>query len=233
LAGAGLVGFAWPQAALAAGPPPASVSAPQAPKEAPKEAPQEAPALAIKNWSARKPVLLADGKLDWTAAPEFLHWRAAKSGEPVRGRVLGVHLTGPFADGAWSQHAGALMNLNHMVPVGQIIEFQFKARSVAGPKFLSVLRSWGGAKPWNAYPITTEWESYTVKLTPQFPTDIITFSLVPRAGGLQPYCAGHFELAEVQVLLAVEPNPAPSPQTGWSCDTFWTAGAATRCECHF
>jgi hypothetical protein len=160
------------------------------------------PAAHFVGWSARKPVV-KDGNIPaWEIAPEFLKWRDA---DPVAdgfaGRVLTVNLTGPFADGAWSQHAGALLRLDQEVPAKQSFTVRFKARSLSGSKYLSVLRSWGGATPWESTLITTEWKEYTITLTPTFPTDTLSFSLVPKAGQLQPYCAGSFELATVRVVI--------------------------------
>lgn len=158
------------------------------------------PAAHVVGWSARKPVV-KDGKIPaWEVAPEFLKWRdAVPATDGFAGRVLTVNLTGPFADGAWSQHAGALLRLDQEIPAQQPFTVRFKARSLSGSKNLSVLRSWGGAKPWNSIAIITEWQEYTVTLTPTFPTDTLSFSLVPKAGQLQPYCAGSFELAQVRV----------------------------------
>lgn len=154
------------------------------------------------HWTARKPVL-ADGKIaDWERAPEFLTWREATiDKDGFLGQVLTVNLTGPFADGAWSQHAGALMILSKEIPKGQPFTVSFKARSISGPKNLTVLRSWGGATPWETISITDEWKEYSVELTSTFPTDTLSFSLVPKAGRLQSYCKGSFELAQVQLTV--------------------------------
>lgn len=167
--------------------------------------------MAEARWNARKPVVV-DGKINgWEAAPEFLRWRKADATtDGFDGEVLTVNLTGPFADGAWSQHAGALFRLPREVPAGQPFTIGFKARSLTGSKNLTVLRSWGGSKPWNSIGITSQWATYRVTLTPQSPTDSVTFSLVPKAARLQPYCAGSFELGEVQV----EPSPTTAEQPG-------------------
>lgn len=158
------------------------------------------PAAHLVGWSARKPVV-KDGKiLAWEVASEFLKWRDADpAGDGFAGQVLTVNIAGPFAKGAWSQHAGALLRLDQELPAQQPFTVRFKARSLSGSKNLSVLRSWGGATPWNSIAITAEWQEYTVTLTPTFPTDTLSFSLVPKAGQLQPYCAGSFELAQVRM----------------------------------
>jgi len=158
-------------------------------------------------WSARKPMVV-DGKvIDWEAAPEFLHWRhAVPAIDGFSGEVLKINLTGPFAKGAWSQHAGALFSLGLNIPKGQAFVVSFKARSLKGPKNLTVLRSWGGAKPWKSITITDKWKSYQVVLTPEHSTDTVCFSLVPKTGGLQPYCAGTFELNDVKCELFFNEN---------------------------
>lgn len=161
------------------------------------------PAAHVVGWSARKPVV-SDGKITaWEIAPEFLTWRDADpAADGFSGQVLTVSLTGPFAEGAWSQHAGALLRLDQEVPAKEPFTVQFKARSLGGSQNLSVLRSWGGATPWNSIAITNAWQEYSVTLTPTFPTDTLSFSLVPKSGQLQPYCAGSFELAQVRVSIA-------------------------------
>ena len=160
------------------------------------------PAAHTVGWSARKPVV-KDGKIPaWEVAPEFLKWRDADpAADGFAGQVLTVTLAGPFADGAWSQHAGALLRLDQEVPAKQPFTVRFKARSLAGSKNLSVLRSWGGATPWESMAITPEWQEYAVTLTPEFTTDTLSFSLVPKAGRLQPYCAGSFELSQARVAV--------------------------------
>lgn len=155
-------------------------------------------------WSARKPVVRAGELAEWAPAPEFLAWRLAEpAADGFAGPVLTVSLTGPFHAGAWSQHAGALYALPRVVPAGQPFAMSFRARSVDGSPHLTVLRTWGGAKPWKSITISREWQAYRVVLTPAHETDSVTFSLVPKAGRLQPYCAGTFELAEVRC----EPRP--------------------------
>ena len=163
------------------------------------------PAAHLVGWSARKPVV-KDGKIPaWEVAPEFLKWRDADpAADGFAGQVLTVKLTGPFAKGAWSQHAGALLRLDQEVPAKQAFTVRFKARSLSGSKNLSVLRSWGGATPWESIAITPEWQEYAVTLTPEFPTDTLSFSLVPNAGRLQPYCAGSFELGSVRIETGSE-----------------------------
>ncbi len=122
------------------------------------------------------------------------------------GLILTVSLTGPFAEGAWSQHAGAIYALSKKAPAKQPVAVTFKARSLSGAKFLSVLRTWGGAKPWNSIPITKEWKTYRVVLTSKFEIETITFSLVPKKGRLQLYTKGSFELAYVECAFA-KPDP--------------------------
>lgn len=164
-------------------------------------------AMTSSRWNARKPVV-ADGKIiRWEAAPDFMEWRKADPvTEGFTGDVLKVNLTGPFAEGAWSQHAGALFAISQEIPAGQTFVISFKARSLTGAKFLSVLRTWGGSKPWESIPITDQWRDYRVVLTVQSPTDSVTFSLVSKAGRLQPYCAGSFELAEVKIETETSPS---------------------------
>ncbi len=151
-------------------------------------------------WRAQKPKI-ADGKIaEWEPAPEFLAWRQADSEQDgFNGEVLRVSLTGPFNKGAWGQHAGAIWQLPRMAPKGQAFTVRFKARSLEGPPHLSVLRTWGGARPWNTLEMTTEWQDYEITLMPQFDTTEITFSLAPKKGRLQPYCAGVFEVAGVTI----------------------------------
>lgn len=160
------------------------------------------PGLAAEKdcWSARKPSILEGKIAEWVPAPEFLGWRKADPAvDGFEGDVLAVTLSGPFHSGAWSQHAGALLTLPRTFQTGEAFEVRFKARSLSGPKYLSVLRSWGGAKPWSPIAITESWETYRVVLTPQMPTELLTFSLVPKPGGLQPYCAGSFEISGVAI----------------------------------
>lgn len=151
-------------------------------------------------WRAQKPVIV-DGRIaDWTSAPEFLEWRKA---DPDRdgfaGEVLTVTLTGPFHKDTWSQHAGALFALGRTFPKGQSFTVRFKARSLEGSRHLSVLRTWGGAKPWDTIEIGPDWKDYQVTIEPQADTESLTFSLAPKKGRLQPYCAGRFELARIEV----------------------------------
>ena len=159
-------------------------------------------AAEIDCWSARKPSILEGKIAEWLPAPEFLGWRKADPAvHGFEGEVLAVTLSGPFHSGAWSQHAGAIFTLPRTFQPEEAFEVHFKARSLTGPKYLSVLRSWGGAKPWSPIAITESWETYRVVLTPQMPTERLTFSLVPKPGGLQPYCAGTFEISGVAVSL--------------------------------
>lgn len=160
------------------------------------------PGLAAERdcWSARKPNIVGDRIAEWVPAPGFLCWRKADPAvDGFEGDVLTVTLAGPFHKDAWSQHAGALLTLPRTFRTGEAFEVRFKARSLSGPKYLTILRSWGGAKPWSPVPITESWEDYRVILTPQMPTELLTFSLVPKTGGLQPYCAGTFEISGVEV----------------------------------
>ena len=153
-------------------------------------------------WSARKPYIVGDKIAEWMPAPEFLGWRKADPAvDGFEGDVLAVMLSGPFHSGAWSQHAGAIFTPPRTFQPEEAFEVHFKARSLTGPKYLSVLRSWGGAKPWSPIAITESWETYRVVLTPQMPTELLTFSLVPKPDGLQPYCAGSFEISGVAVSL--------------------------------
>jgi len=151
-------------------------------------------------WSAQKP-MIEDGAIrKWVLAPEFLKWRAADPGEDgFAGRVLRVNLSGLFHSGAWSQHAGALYTLPRTISKGEPFTLHFMARSLEGAGFLTVLRTWGGAKPWESIPISSEWKDYAITLTPGFATERVTFSLVPKSGGLQPYAAGTFELYRVRL----------------------------------
>ncbi len=153
-------------------------------------------ALAVQAaWSAQKP-MIKDGAISaWVPAPEFLQWRAADPGEDgFAGRVLRVNVHGPFHSGAWSQHAGALYTLPRTIAAGEPFTLRFQARSLEGARFLTVLRTWGGAKPWESIPLTPQWKTYEVTLIPDVATEQVTFSLVPSKGGLQPYAAGQFEL---------------------------------------
>lgn len=151
-------------------------------------------------WCGQKPVVVDDKIVEWVEAPEFLSWRQA---DPERdgfsGLVVRVSLTGPFHQGAWSQHAGAIWQLPQMVPKGEPFTVRFKARSLEGPPHLTVLRAWGGAKPWETIGITNQWRDYEVTLEPQSDTTQVTFSLAPKKGRLQPYCAGVFEVAAVTI----------------------------------
>ena len=158
-------------------------------------------------WSARKPVVVEGKITGWEAAEEFLHWRNADPAiDGFSGQVLKINLTGPFAKGAWSQHAGALFSLEKKVSKGQPFMITFNARSLKGPKNLTVLRSWGGAKPWKTITITDKWQPYQIVLTSKNSTDTLCFSLVPKKGRLQPYCAGTFELNNVKCELVSSKN---------------------------
>ncbi len=162
----------------------------------------DAAAPRIQAWSTRKPAV-KDGKLvDWVPGPEFLAWRDAVARDGFTGKVLGVKLTGPFVTGALSQHAGALLLLEQPIPPYLPFTLTFKARSLTGSRNLSVHRSWGGSVPWDTITITPEWQDYVVPRVADHATEIITFSLAPKQGALQDYCAGTFELTDVQVTLA-------------------------------
>lgn len=152
-------------------------------------------------WRGQKPVV-AEGKIaHWAPAPEFLFWRQAElERDGFTGLVLRVSLTGPFIEGAWSQHAGAIWRLPREIPAGQPFTLRFRARSLEGSRHLTVLRTWGGTKPWDTIEIAADWRDYEVTLTPQSDTTQITFSLAPKKGRLQPYCAGVFELHGVALL---------------------------------
>jgi len=102
-------------------------------------------------WRGQKPIVRDDKLAGWEPAPEFLAWRSAHPAtDGFAGGVLTVTLSGPFHKGAWSQHAGALFTLPRTVPAGEPFTLRFKARSLAGSPNLSVLRTWGGAKPWQS-----------------------------------------------------------------------------------
>lgn len=160
------------------------------------------------DWSAQKPVVVDGAITGWTPAPEFLAWRQADPEQDgFSGPVLRVSLTGPFIKGAWSQHAGAIWQLPRAIPAGQAFTVRFKARRLEGSPHLTVLRTWGGAKPWATIEIDADWRDYEVTLEPQFDTDRITFSLVPRKGRLQPYCAGIFEVTGVTIVGTRESQP--------------------------
>ena len=155
-------------------------------------------------WNAHKPVVSGGHATAYVDAPEFLHWRQAdRSVDGFSGKVLTVTLTGPFADDAWSQHAGALFSWPRQIPIGQPFPVTFMARSLTGPKYLTVLRTWGGALPREPIPITSEWKTYHLVLTPESPTNSLTLSLVAGPSGLQTYCAGSFEISSI----VVDSNP--------------------------
>ncbi len=156
-------------------------------------------------WRGQKPVVV-DGKIaDWAPAPEFLSWRQAeREQDGFAGPVLRVALAGPFIAGAWSQHAGAIWQLPRDIPAGQPFTVRFKARSIDGSPHLTVLRTWGGARPWDTIQIDTTWREYEVTIEPQADTTQVTFSLAPKKGRLQPYCEGTFELHGVELLAAEE-----------------------------
>jgi arylsulfatase A len=163
-------------------------------------------------WAGQKPVV-RDGRIaEWMPAPEFLTWRKADPEQDgFRGDVLTVSLDGPFHVGAWSQHAGVIWTLPREIPKEQPFTIRFRARSLAGPPHMSVLRTWGGATPWESIHIDAEWNDYKVTLHPQSATARVTFSLVPKKGRLQPFCAGRFELAAVEMTTAAnaaEPRQA-------------------------
>ncbi len=152
-------------------------------------------------------MVVDDKIIGWEEAPEFLHRRNADPAvDGFSGEVLTVNLTGPFVKGAWSQHAGALFSLGLTIPKGQEFLISFKARSLKGSKNLTVLRSWGGAKPWKTITITDKWESYQVVITSEHSTDTVCFSLVAKPGRLQPYCEGTFELNNVKCELFFSEN---------------------------
>ncbi len=156
-------------------------------------------------WTAWMPQAGAEGKLTWREAPETLSWRAGEPGEPER--ILTVTLPGPYPEGAWVQHAGAVLTLPEPIPAGQPFRIRFMARSLEGSPYLSALRRWGSSKPWRHVTLTGQWAPYEmIKVCEGHETEWITFSLALKPSGLHTVQEGRFELADVAV------TPAPDVQ---------------------
>jgi outer membrane protein assembly factor BamB len=153
----------------------------------------------VAGWASRKPVVQGAAIAAWAPAPEFLAWRDADARDGFSGKVLRVKLSGPFIAGAWSQHAGALLLPADPLPAWMPYTVSFKARRLAGSAYLTLYRSWGGSRPWETIALTDTWRDYAVRRTADHATEMLTFSLVHKPGGLQPYCAGEFEVADVRI----------------------------------
>jgi hypothetical protein len=149
------------------------------------------------------------GKTTYVPAPDALRPMKAEEGEDDEGpkKWHRVSLPDPAPLKPWCQHAGLILTLEKPIPAGKPFRVRGLARSVSGARGLSVLRRWGGSKPWTHVPLTKAWQPFTVRrVAADHETRFITISMVAKPKRrLQPCAKGVFDIADL-VVERVEEN---------------------------
>ncbi|MCG2659426.1 MAG: alpha/beta hydrolase [Kiritimatiellae bacterium] len=105
-----------------------------------------------------------------------------------------------------SHGAGAICNLSEVIPADKSAKVIFWAKSLSGPKVLSVHRLSGGGS--DTVLIEEKWKKHEITLCLPFDTGAFVFSLVPRSvPGIQELTEGEFLLDNVSVLVWGLPEP--------------------------
>ena len=151
--------------------------------------------VGIRNWTYQKPVIQEDGKLNWVQDSSLVRKKNGEDG------VLRVEVVGPVDKGTLVQHGGAIAELGRVVPAGLPMRITFRARSIAGARFLSINRHWGGARPWDAVRLSNDWQEFSVERTSsRFSTRRLAFNLKKaRRPRLSPHAPGVFELQNLRI----------------------------------
>lgn len=159
--------------------------------------------VAITHLQVEIAVADAQGKENYQPAPDAMK-ELQGNGE----KWLRVSLPDPTPLKPWCQHVGLILTLEHPIPAGTSFRIHGRARSVSGAKGLSLLRRWGGSKPWEHKELTAEWTNFSVeRLASKYATEFITVSLVENPKRrLQPSAMGVFDIADLKVE-SVPPKP--------------------------
>jgi hypothetical protein len=156
--------------------------------------------VAAARWFAEKPVVDAEGATVYVPAPDWIEIRGDGPEAVVTARIT---LT-PETPEVWCQHAGAIAELQPVIPAGQHFRVEFEARSLGGAVSLRVLRRFGGFKRplWEGFPLTTEWTNFSRDLSCEaLPVDYLNFSLTEDPLGLRHLASGAFEIRNLSVTI--------------------------------